>query len=315
MATFDGTALDDDPDYAPAWAQLARTKRFIEKFGEVADQHFPSADDAFQRAFALNPDLAVAHNLYTPVQCDQGQAVTAMHRLLMRACFRRNDPDLFAGLVQACRYCGELEASIASHERAQSLDPNILTSVPHTYFLLGEYEKSLACYGTKVGFYLDCAALVALGEREEALTRLRSREESGGATGAIRAIMQSLRYYLEGNFAECLKAIDAGESHAKTDPESFLYIARQLALIEQTERAVQVLFHVIEKGFVCTSTIERDPCFASLRSSPRYDQLLSLAQLRRREAHQMFLDAGGPELLNLTPADAPRTPGTDVLTQ
>ena len=171
--------LDDDPDYAPAWAQLARTKRFIEKFGEAADQHFPSADDAFQRAFALNPDLAIAHNLYTPVQCDQGQAATAMHRLLTRACFRRNDPDLFAGLVQACRYCGELEASVAAHERAQSLDPNILTSVPHTYFLLGEYEKSLACYGTKVGFYLDCAALVALGDRDEALSRLRSREDSG----------------------------------------------------------------------------------------------------------------------------------------
>jgi eukaryotic-like serine/threonine-protein kinase len=292
--------LDDDPDYAPAWAQLARTKRFIEKFGEVADQHFPSADDAFQRAFALNPDLAIAHNLYTPVQCDQGQAVEAMRRLLTRACFRRNDPDLFAGLVQACRYSGELQASIAAHERAQTLDPNILTSVPHTYFLLGEYEKSLACYGTKVGFYLDCAALTALGNREEALTRLRSREQSGSASGSIRAIMQSLRYYLEGNFAECLKAIDTGELHARTDPESFLYMARQLAQIQQPERAVQALYHVIEKGFVCALAIESDPCFASVRSSSGYDELLALARLRRREAHQVFLDAGGQELLNLS---------------
>jgi non-specific serine/threonine protein kinase len=307
--------LDDDPDYAPAWAQLARTKRFIEKFGEAGEQHFPLADDAFQKAFALNPDLAIAHNLYTPVQCDEGQAATAMHRLLTRACFRRNDPDLFAGLVQACRYCGELEASIAAHTRAQSLDPNILTSVPHTYFLLGEYAKTLECYGRKVGFYLDCAALAALGDREEALARLRSREESGAATGGIRAIMQSLRYYLEGNFVECLKAIDAGASDARTDPETFLYIARHLALIEQTERAVQVLFHVIEKGFVCAATIENDPCFASLHSSPGYDQLLTLAQLRQREAHQIFLDAGGPELLNLTPADAPLTQPTDHLTQ
>jgi tetratricopeptide (TPR) repeat protein len=223
-----------------------------------------------------------------------------MQRLLTRACFRRNDPDLFAGLVQACRYCGELEASIAAHERAQSLDPNILTSVPHTYFLLGEYEKSLACYGTKVGFYLDCAALAALGDREEALARLRKREESGSASGSIQPIMQSLRYYLEGNFAACLKAIDAGESHAKTDPESFLYIARQLALIQQTERAIQALYHVIERGFVCASAIESDPCFAVLRSSPGYDELIALARLRRRDAHHIFLDAGGPELLNVS---------------
>ncbi len=298
--------LDADPDYAPAWAQLARTKRFIEKFGEIADQHFPSADDAFQRAFALNPDLAIAHNLYTPVQCDQGQAATAMHRLLTRACFRRNDPDLFAGLVQACRYCGELQASVAAHERAQSLDPNILTSVPHTYFLLGEYEKSLACYGTKVGFYLDCAALVAMGDRDEALSRLRSREDSGSASGGIRAIMQSLRYYLEGNFAECLKAIDAGESHAKTDPESFLYMARQLAMIQQPERAIRALYHVIERGFVCASAIESDPCFAGLRSSPGYDELLALARTKRREAHQIFLDAGGPELLSVSAGNEAR---------
>jgi hypothetical protein len=78
--------------------------------------------------------------------------------------------------------------------RAQSLDQNIVTSVAHTYFLLGDYEKALACYGTKVGFYLDCAALVALGDREQALVRLRNREESGGATGAVRAIMRSLRF-------------------------------------------------------------------------------------------------------------------------
>ena len=310
-------SLDDDPDYAPAWAQLARTKRFIEKFGEAVDQHFPLADDAFQRAFALNPDLAIAHNLYTPVQCDQGQAATAMRRLLTRACFRRNDPDLFAGLVQACRYCGELESSIAAHWRAQSLDQNIVTSVAHTYFLLGDYEKALACYGTKVGFYLDCAALVALGDREQALVRLRNREESGGATGAVRAIMRSLRFYLEGNFVECLNAIDAGASHVQTDPESFYYMARQLAQINQTERAVQILFEVIGKGFVCAAELENDPCFASLRSSGHYGDLLSRAQLRRREFHQIFLDAGGPELLNHAYPQAEDSPtlGTDIVSR
>ncbi len=305
--------LDDDPDYAPAWAQLARTKRFIEKFGEAADQHFPSAADAFQRAFALNPDLAIAHNLYTPVQCDHGQANQAMHRLLTRACFRRNDPDLFAGLVQACRYCGELEASVAAHSRAQNLDLNILTSVAHTFFMLGDYEKALACYGTRAAFYLDCAALVALGEREQALVRLRHREQSGGTTGSVQPLMRALRYYLEGNLGECLKAIEAGESDTRMDPESFYYMARQLAQIQQTERAMHVLSRVVENGFVCVAALEGDPCFAGLRSSPGYDQLLSLAQQRRDEAHSIFLDAGGPELLNLAPLPTQPALETDTL--
>jgi hypothetical protein len=76
-------------------------------------------------------------------------------------------------------------------------------------------------------------------------------------------------------------------------------MARQLAQINQTERAIQVLSDVIEKGFVCAAQLENDPCFVSLRSSAHYGQLLSRAQLRRREFHQVFLDAGGPELLNL----------------
>jgi hypothetical protein len=63
---------------------------------------------------------------------------------------------------------------------------------------------------------------------------------------------------------------------------------------------------VIEKGFVCASAIESDPCFSDLSSSPGYDELLALARTRRREAHQIFLDAGGPELLNVSPGDDAR---------
>ena len=102
-----------------------------------------------KRAFTLNPDLAVAHNLYTAVECDQGRAQKAMLRLLERARFRRNDPDLFAGLVQACRYCDELEASVAAHHRGCRLDSHLVTSAAHTYFLLGDYAKTLDCYGDK----------------------------------------------------------------------------------------------------------------------------------------------------------------------
>ena len=31
--------LEEDPDYAPAWARLGRVHRFMEKFGEAADEN------------------------------------------------------------------------------------------------------------------------------------------------------------------------------------------------------------------------------------------------------------------------------------
>jgi len=223
-----------------------------------------------------------------------------MLRLLERARFRRNDPDLFAGLVQACRYCDELEASIAAHHRARHLDPNVVTSVEHTYFLLGDYQNSIDCYARKGGFYLDCAALVMLGDNEQALARLHAREQSGVATGSVRAIMQSLRAYLEGDFEGCLRAIEVGEPLTRRDPESLFYTARHLAQIKESARAHKILSSVIDSGFLCGSALSRDPWLASLHCVPDYSHLFQTVDQRRRQAHASFLEAGGPELLNIT---------------
>jgi len=292
--------LDEDPGYAPAWARLARVYRFIEKFGEDIHGNLKRADEAFNRAFALNPDLAIAHNLYTPVECDQGRAQKAMLRLLERARFRRNDPDLFAGLVEACRYCDELEASIAAHRRACHLDPHLNTSVAHTYFLLGDYTKTVESYGRKGGYYLDCAALVALGDNETALTRLREREQVGNASGQIDAIMRSLRAYLEGNFEECKRAVEIGDYLTQGDPEMLYYAARHLARINEPERAIAILSTALDRGFLCATAIARDPWFASLSSSGHYLELTRNAEQRRSEVHATFLAARGEQLLSVT---------------
>jgi eukaryotic-like serine/threonine-protein kinase len=292
--------VDEGPDYAPAWARLGRAYRFIEKFGDDYEADLKRADEAFNRAFALNPDLAIAHNLYTPVECDQGRSQDAMVRLLTRAQLRRNDPDLFAGLVQACRYCDELEASVAAHHRGRHLDPHLVTSAEHTYFLLGDYSKTLDCYAKKSGYYLDCAALVALGDNETALSRLRERDHPGGAAGPIQAIMRSLRAYIEGDFQECLNAIEIGESLTQSDPEILYYAARHLARINETDRAITMLSRMIDRGFLCASAISRDPWFASLHSSPQYAELMHNAEIQRGKVHAAFLAAGGEQLISIT---------------
>jgi serine/threonine protein kinase len=288
--------LDEGPSYAPAWARLGRAYRFIGKFGDDNEGDLKRADEAFNRAFALNPDLAIAHNLYTPVECDQGRAQDAMLRLLNRARSRRNDPDLFAGLVQACRYCDELQASVAAHHRGRHLDPHFITSVEHTYFLLGDYSKTLDCYAKKAGYYLDCAALVALGDNKTALSRLRERERAGSIAGPVQAIMRSLQAYIEDDFQQCLNAIEIGESLAHSDPEILYYMARHLARINEQERAITMLSRVIDGGFLCETAISRDPWFVSLRCSPRYVELMRNAEMKRFKVHAAFLAAAGDQL-------------------
>jgi hypothetical protein len=203
-------------------------------------------------------------------------------------------------LVQACRYCDELEASIAAHHRVRHLDPHLVTSAAHTYFLLGDYASTIDCYGKKAGYYLDCAALAALGENEAALAMLRERVQFRSAAGPIQKIMLSLRAYLEGDWEECLKTIKTTDAVILKDPEVAFYMARQLAArINQTDQAISALSCTIDRRFVCATAIARDPWFASLRSSPSYAELTQKAEQRRSETHAAFLAADGERLISV----------------
>ena len=100
-------------------------------------------EEAFQRALALNPDLSIAHNLYTAVELETGRARQAMLRLLERTRVSAPpDPELFAGLVQACRYAGlQRRPSLRTNTRVR-LEPQIRTAVCPRVSDAGEYENA-----------------------------------------------------------------------------------------------------------------------------------------------------------------------------
>ena len=97
-----------------------------------------------RRALELNPRLSVAHKFYAHLEADIGQAQRALVRLLGEADRHGNDPELFAGLVHACRYCGLFEQSIAAHDEARRLDPNVPTSFEQTLLMTGDIDRLLA---------------------------------------------------------------------------------------------------------------------------------------------------------------------------
>jgi len=103
----------------------------IGKYRGTSDDYVRS-ESALNRALELNPDLSIADHFYAQLEVADGRAEDAMVRLVRRASSHSSDPDLFAALVPACRYCGLLQHSLAAYERATRLDPNVRTSVEHT---------------------------------------------------------------------------------------------------------------------------------------------------------------------------------------
>ena len=97
-------------------------------------------------------------------------------RLLGEAGRHGNDPELFAGLVHACRYCGLFEQSIAAHDEARRLDPNVPTSFEQTLLMMGEIDRLLAVEPPRVVAGADdgirVIGLGLAGRRDEARQKL-----------------------------------------------------------------------------------------------------------------------------------------------
>jgi serine/threonine protein kinase/tetratricopeptide (TPR) repeat protein len=289
--------VSHDPAFAPAWARLGRCYRLTAKFRsrtiEDVRENLKRAEHSFRKAFELNPDLPIAHHLYTALETDLGRAEDAMLRLVRRTRRRRADPELYAGLVHACRYCGLLEASVAAHERARELDPQIATSVAPTYWMLGDNERAIDGFS---GFFVGLPQ-VMLGRDAEAMAAARA----SAATlrdPLTQSYQRLLPLLLEGRLEECGRLLDE-LAPRNPDPESVFHIARTYARLGAVQPALAQFDRAVDMGFLVPQWFARDPWLEPLADQPRFRAALARAERRHADAARKFRDAGGERLLGL----------------
>jgi DNA-binding winged helix-turn-helix (wHTH) protein len=282
--------LAEDPAFAPAWAWLGRCCACLAKFSNEGPGGFELPDAAFKRALALDPDLACAHQFYTPVEADMGHARCALTRLRDRLRRHPDEPESHAGLVQVFRYCGLLEHSIEAHNRARDLDPAIGTSVPFAYFLAGNYEATVEMYsGGAGGYYLDAAAWTAMGHGDRAAKLLRGRLESASLSELMRCGMESLLAIIERRFDNAFRRME--ESKIVRDAEMLLFLARHYSYIGAAEQAIAKVRNAADSGFVCAPyTLQCDPWLAAVRTNPEFPSLLSEAKKLVGQALESLVD-------------------------
>jgi len=284
--------IAEDPGFAPAWAWLGRCCWFLDKFSSRTSANLELAQAAFQRAFAMDPDLASAHQFYTFVQVDTGQADKAMSRLLARLERHPGEPESYTSLVQVLRFRGLLEESVKAHQRAAQLDPAIVTSVAHTLFLSGEYASAIEAYSGRAAYYLDAAAWAALGNRKRAITLVRERLERMSLSTLMNALMSSLLAVLEGRHDEAVSLME--KANANREPEVLVYFARHYSRMKQADRAVNALKTAANSGFVyAPDALNSDPWLNAVRKHPEFGSLLSTAERLVQDARSSIESRSG----------------------
>ncbi len=284
-------ALDEDPRYALAWARVARIHLLLGKYAGDTAKEYELAESSARHALELSPDLPLGHLAAAMIEVCTGRARQATMRLLDRVQRGTNDPAVFSGLVMSLRYCGLLETSITAYEQAHELDPNISTSVSHSYWMAGRYEEALKTVDRDRDFGADEALVLdSMGRYEEALAMFAERRERlvrNGAlpTSAAFQVLQGFERFLRGD-RRALESLSTFRNFP--DPEGRYYIARGMVRIQELDMAIEMLEEAERDGFFCYPVFAHDPWLDPLRPNPRFIAMLKRAEEKMREAQRAF---------------------------
>jgi tetratricopeptide (TPR) repeat protein len=237
----------------------------------------------------------------TQLEVESGHALDAVLRLLARLRTHTTDPDLFAGLVHACRYVGLLEASIAAYRRATRLDPGIATSAAHSFFMLGQYERAIHADSDQIQ-YVSVMCHLALGQHEEAVVLTRAVRAESGNHPQFQVTLDLYDALLSGRAEDGRNALlKLAEYPAFDDPEGFYYWAQGATMVGDHAFALSLLQRSVDSGFHCPRALESTPLLDDLRGTAEFAELLARAREGHEAAAAAFARADGYRLLGMPP--------------
>jgi serine/threonine-protein kinase len=288
-------AIQLDPSFALAHDGLGacHVNRVFRGLGSVED--FERAQDAFQKALALDPQLVEARMLMVFVYLWRGEKQKARSEVALMRRQAPNEAVVYFVKATLHRLDGEYQRALRSYDRLVELDPAAHV-VAHcnraiVYIHLGQLEDATR----ELDRAQESEPDNPLAQTFRALT-LYYQNEVAAATALMRRVLEEHpgMHGVRPVLAMCLSAggqheearaqlTERVKQNAAVDPDIAYELASVYALEGMRDEAFQWLEKAIALGNENRVSFEHDPNMSSLHTEPRFRELMQKIEANRQE--------------------------------
>jgi TolB-like protein/cytochrome c-type biogenesis protein CcmH/NrfG len=271
-----GQALALDPNYAEAWAELARTYAIKVNKGLLPqDDGYRLARDAINKALSIDPELATAHASlgWIAMSYDADLGAAARHYEHALALVPSNT-EVIGRAAVLCKNLGRLDEAITLQEYVVArdpVDPRGHGNLGNFYLSAGRLDEAIASYRTALalspGIFaaqsLIGTALLLQGKHEAALAAMQLE-----SLEVHRLIGLAMAYHALGQHVESDAAL--GDLIEKYEQDAAFNIAYVLAFQGEADRAFEWLDKAVTYNDPGLADIVNERLFANIHSDPRW---------------------------------------------
>jgi adenylate cyclase len=250
-------AIAEDPSYALAYAGIADAHSFLFMYGDSTPANVGKAQEASNRAVELDPDSAEAH-------ASRGIALSISKRY---------------------------DEAIAEFEKAIQLNPKLFEAhyfYARDCYAQGKFEKAAELFAAASMVNptdyqspaFQSMALKELGRNEEALAVTRRTYKTADKHLELhpddaRALYIGAGALVELGETEKAKAwADRALDTDRDEPAVLYNVACVYSLMNEKDRAIELLDEAINNGFGYRAWLENDNMLENLRDDPRFSALV-----------------------------------------
>jgi tetratricopeptide (TPR) repeat protein len=288
-------AIEEDPDYSLAYVGLADSYIVLPDYSPFpAKKAYPKAKEAALKALEIDNTLAEAYTSLASVKGNFEWDWTGAERDYKRAI------ELYPGYATAhhwyafhLTWLGRYDEAIAEIKIAQECDPLSLiinANVGFILYLARQYDQAIEKYRSTLEMDPNFAELheylgrayVQKGMYEEAIAKFKEAMTLSG-DDLEHVTMLGHAYAASGRRDEALKVIGELKELSKRKHVSPYNMAAFYTALGEKNQAFEYLERAYNERDVVVVYLKVDPMFDSIRSDPRFKELLKKIGLEQRK--------------------------------